>query len=298
MRNRPAKVKKVRFYQFEIGEFLVTNILDGYIHRNDIHPFVATNTTADNVEALVRNYRLPFPQIEHNFVSTVIDTGDKLIAVDPGFGSAAPAPSTGDFVEGLDRAGYSAADIDIVLISHCHPDHIGNVATDGVPNFPNAEIVIGRTEFEFWKAGEGISEMRQPTLQLFQKTLLPLESQLRLIEPGDAIVPGLTAVDAFGHSAGHLVFQLNTGSAKLLMLNDTVAHYVASFAHPEWHFSMDDDPPIAALARRRILQMAADSGMPVTGFHLPFPALGFVEHKDGAFEFRPATYQFNLKAST
>ena len=81
------------------------------------------------------------------------------------------------------------------------------------------------------------------------------------------------------------------------MLNDTTAHYVVSLAHPEWHFSMDDNPEQAAISRRRVLEMAAEGGMPVVGFHLPFPALGFVERRgkelDG-FEFRPATYQFNL----
>ncbi len=285
-----------RLYQFPIGDSVITNVLEGFIQRHDMHPFVATNATAADVAELARMYRLPFPAIEHNFVSTVVKTRDKLIVIDPGFGSAAPAPNTGWFMEGLEGAGYGAHDVDIVLISHCHPDHIGNVAKDGVPTFPNAEIVLGRTEFDFWNAGKGVSEMRRPTLELFQKTLVPLKDQLRLIEPGDEIVAGLTAIDAFGHSAGHLVFHLTTGDGELLMLNDTTAHYAGSFAHPEWHFAMDDNPEHAAVSRRRILQFAADRTIPVVGFHLPFPAIGFVEQRDEGFEFRPATYQFNLNA--
>ena len=117
---------------------------------------------------------------------------------------------------------------------------------------------------------------------------------MRFIEPGDEIVPGLIAVDAFGHSAGHLVFRLRSGEKELLLLNDTTPHYVASFAHPEWHFIMDDAADAAAITRKRILEMAASEELPVVGFHLPFPALGHVERRGEGYEFRPATYQFNL----
>lgn len=288
------QIQRSKIYQFRLGDSIITNVLDGFFHRNDLHPFVATNATADEVEALAEDYKIPFPALEHNFVCSIIETPDKLIVIDPGFGAAAPAPSTGWFMDQLQQAGYSAADVDIVLISHCHPDHIGNVSKDGSPVFPNATIVIGRAEFEYWKRGEGVSEMRQPTLGLFQKVVMPLEDQLSMIEPGDEIVPGLLALDGSGHSAGHLVFQLTSNGKSLLFLNDATPHYVASFANPGWHFIMDDDPEKAAVSRRKVLELATAENMPVIGFHLPFPSLGYVEQKDDGFEFRPATYQFNL----
>lgn len=293
------ELKRPSIYQFEFGNCLVTNILDGYLQRNDLHPFVATNSEASEIEALAREYRIPYPGMEHNFVVTLIQTPEKLVVVDPGFGGAAPGPTTGWFNGLLGEVGYSVEDVDIVLISHCHPDHIGNVAIDGVPTFPNAQIVIGAKEFDYWKRAQDISELRQPTLALFSKVFLPLEKHLRLIEPGDEITPGLTAIDAFGHSAGHFVFRLSSGgedTSDLLMLNDTVPHYVTSFANPDWHFFMDDDPDKAAISRRRILNLAVDEGAPVIGFHIPFPALGYVVRRGAeGFEFRPATYQFNMK---
>lgn len=290
-----SKLKRPKLYQFAFGDCVITNILEGYLHRNDLHPFVATNAQAGEVEALANDYSLPYPAMEHSFVATVIKTPEKLIVIDPGFGAAAPAPTTGWFEQGLAEAGYTLADVDIVLISHCHPDHIGNISRDGALSFPNAEIVIGAVEFDYWKRGENISEMRKPTLALFQKILLPLEDQVRKIEPGDEITPGLMAVGAFGHSAGHMVFVLSSGDKDLLLLNDTTPHYVASFANPEWHFAMDDDPEKAAVSRRRILEMATEDRLPIIGFHIPFPALGFVERRGNGFEFRPATYQFNLQ---
>lgn len=296
------ELKRPTIYQFAVGDCVVTQVLDGYLQRGDMHPFVATNAQASEIEALAKEYRIPFPGMEHNFIVTLIQTPNQLVVVDPGFGAAAPAPSTGWFNGLLAETGHRADDVDVVLISHCHPDHIGNVATDGVPTFPNAQIVVGAVEFEYWKRAEGISELRQPTLALFQKVLLPLEDQIRLIEPGEEIVPGLTALDAFGHSAGHMVFRLSAnGGDDLLLLNDTVPHYVTSLANPDWFFFMDDNPEKAAISRRRILNLAADEQLPVIGFHIPFPALGYIERRSPleqgggeAFEFRAATYQFNM----
>lgn len=132
--------------------------------------------------------------------------------------------------------------------AQCHPDHIGNLMTNGEATFANAEIIYGRTEFEFWQLGERVSDMRKPTLSLLQS----------------------------------------------MMLNDTVAHYVASFARPDWHFSMDDDPAAAAISRQRFLDRVATDHIPITGFHMPFPSLGHVEAMENGFRFHPATYQFNL----
>jgi glyoxylase-like metal-dependent hydrolase (beta-lactamase superfamily II) len=283
-----------KIYQFGLGNAVITNILDGYIHRNDMHPFVASNVTYEEVEAMAHSNHLPFPAMEHNFVASLIETQDKLIAIDPGFGAAAPAPTTGWYMEGLAAAGYNASDVDIVLISHCHPDHIGNLAVNGEAVFPDAEIVFGRSEFDYWKRGENISQMRQPTLKLFNEVALPLAKTARFVEPGELIIPGLIAIDAFGHSAGHMAFHFESASRQLLFLNDTTPHYAASFLNPEWHFFMDDDPLKASVSRRRILEMAANEQIPVVGFHLPFPSLGYVDRYQNGYKFIPATYQFNL----
>lgn len=281
-------------YQFNFGDAIITNLLEGHVTRNDLHPFVATNATADEVDQLARQYRIPYPALEHSFVTTLIKTPDALIAFDPGFGENAPMHSAGFFNTSLGAAGYSLGDIDMVVISHSHPDHIGNLMTKGKPTFPNAQIVFGRTEFDYWQRGENISDMRKHTQTLFEKVALPLIDKIRFIEPDEVIVPGLTAVNAYGHSAGHMAFHFESDGQQLIMLNDTVAHCIASFAHPDWHFSMDDDPDMAAITRRRVLEMAAAGNIPVIGFHLPFPAIGFVEKTTGAFEFRPAGYQFNV----
>jgi len=295
MNAQNMSLLRPNIYQFRLGEFIVTNILEGHVIRNDLHPFVATNATATEVESVATAHHAPYPGLEHSFVCTVVQTPNQLIVFDPGFGENAPMPSAGFFLQSLADAGYSADDVDMVVISHSHPDHIGNLMTNNEPTFKNAQIVYGQTEFDFWERGENISDMRKPTQALFEKVALPLKERMRFVTPDESVVAGITTVNAFGHSAGHLVFHLESNEQQLLMLNDTVAHYVASFARPDWHFSMDDDPEAAAISRQRVLDMAATNQIPVIGFHVPFPAIGFVESTGKAFRFHPATYQFNLQ---
>ena len=294
MATESETLVRPNIYQFRFGEFIITQILEGHVTRKDMHPFVATNATADEVQSVAREHYAPYPDLEHGFVCTVIKTSTNLIVVDPGFGQNSPLPTAGFFMQSLCAAGYSADQVDTVIISHSHPDHIGGLMTDGKATFGNAEIIYGRAEFEFWQRGEFISEMRQPTLALFNKVALPLRDRMRFIEPDEIILPGLTALNAFGHSAGHLVFHIESAENRMMMLNDTVAHYVASFARPDWHFSMDDDAEAAAITRKRILDQVATDQIPVTGFHLPFPSLGYVDTSGKGYRFHPATYQFNL----
>jgi len=280
--------------QFQFGDSTITTLLEGHVVRDDLHPFVATNATAQDVQAVATQHHLPYPKLEHGFVTTLIKTKDKLIAFDPGFGENSPMPSAGFFNNSLAQAGHKVSDIDMVVISHSHPDHIGNLMTGGEPTFPNAEIVYGRSEFDYWNRGEKISDMRKPTLAMFQKVAVPLADKMRFIEPDESIVPGLTAINAFGHSAGHLAFHFEQGNRRLMMLNDTVAHCAASFARPDWHFSMDDDPEAAAITRKRLLDMVATDKTPIIGFHMPFPAIGHVDKAGDGYAYRPALYQFNI----
>lgn len=291
--NKP-KMTRPTVYQFKLGDFTITNVLEGYIHREDMHPFTAKNVEAAEVEAVAAEYRLPFPLMEHNFVPSMVDTGDKLIAFDPGFGEKKRAPTTGWFNELLPEAGYTLEDVDIVVVTHCHPDHIGNLMAGGQPTFPNAEIVFGRTEFDYWVKGENIPDFRPPTLEMFREVAEPMGEHARFIEPGDDIVTGVTAVDAFGHSAGHMAFHIESNGQELMIMSDTVAHYAVSLSHPEWHFAMDDNPEVAAVSRRRLLDQIAAAKMAAIGFHMPFPSVGYIERRGDGFVWLPASYQMNL----
>jgi glyoxylase-like metal-dependent hydrolase (beta-lactamase superfamily II) len=200
----------------------------------------------------------------------------------------------GKLRELLPQAGYAPEDVDVVVITHGHPDHINGLWEDGEPAFRKARYVIGEREFEFWNKGENVPASRQANRELFVKLVPPLAHQATLINPGEEVAAGVRAVEAFGHSAGQMAYQLESEGRQLLLWADVTNHYVVSLQVPDWHVAVDDDKETAVATRRRILDMVATDGIAVVGHHMPFPSLGFVERAGTGYRWVPASYQFNL----
>ena len=114
------------------------------------------------------------------------------------------------------------------------------------------------------------------------------------ISGGDSVLPGITAMDAFGHTPGHLVFMLESGGRKLLLTADTANQYVLSLQRPDWKVRFDMDSEMAAKTRREVFDMVAEERIPFLGYHMPFPAVGYVQKGDEGYVFMPKTYQFKL----
>ena len=108
------------------------------------------------------------------------------------------------------------------------------------------------------------------------------------------MVPGIRAVNAFGHSPGMLAFHVESAGQRLLIWGDVANHYVVSIQHPDWGTGFDDIKDAAIASRKRILDMVATDRIAVAGFHIPFPSLGWVEKSSAGYRWVPATYQFNL----
>ena len=123
---------------------------------------------------------------------------------------------------------------------------------------------------------------------------MPLADRCRFVEPDASIVDGLTALNAFGHSAGHMAFHLESEGQELMMLSDTIAHYAVSLANLEWQFSMDDDPEMAVITRKKLVDQAASCKAPIIAFHMPFPSVGYIEKTHANFSWVPSTYQMNI----
>ena len=129
---------------------------------------------------------------------------------------------------------------------------------------------------------------------MFQEIVVPLADRCRFIEPDASIIEGLTALNAFGHSAGHMAFHVESDGKELMILSDTIAHYAVSLANLEWQFSMDDNPEMAVESRKRIVGMAAASKTPIIAFHMPFPSVGYIEKINSNFRWIPSSYQMNI----
>ncbi len=288
-------------YRFKFGEFEIATIQDSKSIRPGLHPSFGPDRPAAEAAALCAANGIEADRYEHPFTPTVVNTGKQVVLFDTGngflrrdFEQLRGRLPDGRLVERLSQAGHQPGDIDIVVTTHGHPDHIGGLLDGGKPVFPNARYVFGAVEFDFWKRGENVREARKFNRELFVKLAVPLAEKATFIKPGDEVAPGIRAVDAMGHSPGMLAFHVESAGKRLLIWADTCGHYVIAVQRPEWHLEVDDDKDKAVATRKRILDMAATDKLFVAGFHMPFPALGTIEKLAGGYRWVPVSYQLNL----
>lgn len=286
-------VTRPMIYRFKLGAFEITNILDGVLKRSGPHPIFGQDQPEQAVQEFALANRLPGTSIENPYTVTLVNTGKELVLFDTGNGDARGG-DVGMLARLLPQAGYDPAQVDIVVITHGHPDHIGGLMSAGEPTFPNARYIFGQVEFDYWKAGKDVPEARQKNRELFLNVAVPLADKATFIAPGQDVVSGITAVNAFGHSPGMLAYNIESEGRRLLLWADVTNHYVMSLMKPEWHVAFDHAKEDAVATRKRVLDMVAADAIPAIGYHMPFPALGFVEKTTEAYRWVPASYQFNL----
>lgn len=288
-------------YRFKLGGFEVATILDGKSMREGLFPNFGGNASAEEVHALARANNIDTNRFEHAYIPTLVNTGKQLVLFDTGNGTLARDYEgmrgrlpPGMLLQRLAEAGYRPEDVDVIVSTHGHPDHIGGLTDGGKPVFPNARYVFGAAEFDFWKRGENVREARKFNRELFVKICVPLAERSTFIKPGDEVVPGITAVDAAGHSPGLMAFHIESEGKRFMVTADTCTQYVMAVQRPEWYFDMDDDKDRAVASRKRILDMAATDKLFVASFHMPFPGIGWIERAERGYRWVPHSYQMNL----
>jgi glyoxylase-like metal-dependent hydrolase (beta-lactamase superfamily II) len=286
-------VSRPSVYRFKLGAFEVTNILDGFVQGNGPHPTFGSNQPAETVQALVTAHGLPATRHENPYVVTLVNTGKELVLLDAG-NMRGRGPTMGHLPRLLVTAGYAPEQMDVVAISHGHPDHVGGLMADGKPVYPNARYVFGAQEFDYWNKGDNIPDARKATRELFVKQASPLADKARMIKGGEEVVSGIRTVPAYGHSPGMLAFLIESEGKQLFNWADTANHYIISIQHPEWHVAFDQDKDKAIEVRKKTFDMVSADKIPVVGYHMPFPGIGWVEKTATSYRWVPATFQFNL----
>ncbi|WP_170369701.1 MBL fold metallo-hydrolase [Ruegeria arenilitoris] len=265
---------------FQLGDFTVTTLLDGSLPRDGAQEIFGGGAS-DEEFAKVSADNFISPDIaQFFFTPTLVNTGSELILFDTGLGQ-------GGIQMALADAGVGPEAINVVVLTHMHPDHIGGMTTNDAATFPNARYVTAAAEYDFWSAQEAGNRVGD----LVAAKVTPMAEKMSFIEDGGEVASGVTAMAAFGHTPGHMVYHLESNGQRLILTADLANHYVWSFAHPEWEVRFDMDKAAATASRRNVLGMLAADKVPMIGYHMPFPAAGYVEPRGEGFRFIPVSYQ-------
>jgi glyoxylase-like metal-dependent hydrolase (beta-lactamase superfamily II) len=240
----------------------------------------------EEVQAALRQHNLPTESARSPYTFLYVNTGEHQVLVDMGAGEW--VPNAGKLDQSLKAAGIEPEEIDTVVITHAHPDHIGGTldAEDNLV-FARASYYISKEEWDFWFSEGTVDLVPKWFVRLARESLEALRGRMTLLEGESEIVPGIRAVPAPGHTPGHMVVSVSSGDEQLLYIGDTATH-VLHLEHPDWRPSYDILTEEAIASQRQILDLAAAEGALVVGTHFfPFPSLGTVVKKGEGWQWQP-----------
>jgi glyoxylase-like metal-dependent hydrolase (beta-lactamase superfamily II) len=283
-------------YRLKLGAFEVTVLSDGSFTLPS--PLLATNLAEAELKEFVKANHIGADTFRTQINVVLVNTGDRSVLIDAG-GGGWPQPTTGRLAASLQAAGIEATAIDLVVLTHAHPDHLwGAVDTKaGTTRFPNARYIISDREWDFWSDPErhgSFPERWRGMIQGTQAAFKLIADRTTRIKPGTEIVSGIATVESRGHTPGHMSVQLASSGEQALVTGDAVTNGLISFAHPEWQPGYDGEMDLAVVTRRRLLDQAATDRALLLGYHLPFPGVGNVARDGAAYRWVPEHWRWDL----
>ena len=272
-------------YRYKVGEYEIIQLMDGARTFPMADNFIVNVSKDEAIKAAAAAY-MPDGKVTIPFSPMLINTGSKLVLIDTGNGLAANAATKGAVGQArmnMEAAGFDPKQVDIVIISHFHGDHIGGLKNaDGSPAFPNAEIKVPAVEQAFWSDDANQSKANGFNKGQFANVHKMMDGlKTTPYEANKEVAPGITSVFTPGHTPGHMSFTVASGNKQMLVQSD-VANIPSLFVrHPDWQAYFDNDPVLAQQTRHKVYDMAAAEKLTVVGYHFPYPCVGHVE-KDGA----------------
>ena len=284
-------------YRFKVGDFKCMAVSDGTLtYTPPIFPppatFLFANAPGELLERVLREHSIqPEKWVAwvSPYICVVVDTGEHRVLVDTGADGL--DPNTGRLLRNLQAGGIAPGDIDMVILTHGHPDHIGgNTDAEGKPAFPKARHIMWKDEWDFWTSGQAEATLdehvKDVLIEFARKNLPPIQGQLDLVDHETEIVPGIHALAASGHTPGHMALAISSRGEQLLCISDAVLHPI-HLEQPEWHAVIDFAPHEVVATRRQLLNRAAAEKALVLAFHFPFPGLGHVAQMGEGWQWQP-----------
>lgn len=289
---------RAEIHSFKVGRFDGLAVADGQFNY-PVETFFS-NVPGEQIEAVLREHNLSVSQIVTPYTCLFLDTGSHRVMIDTGAGklgehAAKFFPSvdhtttvTGGLLRNLRAAGIEPAEIDTVIITHAHPDHIGGTLDEeGALVFGNAHYYISEVEWNFWFSDEAAEKVPAGFIDVAQRNLNPIRGRVGLISEESEIIPGIEPIATPGHTPGHMALAVSSEGEQLLHISDAVL-YPLHLEYPSWRPVFDLEPEAAAQSKRRVLDRASEEGALVFAHHFPpFPSLGYVTRQDLGWRWAP-----------
>jgi len=257
--------------QIRIGRFTVTALTDGYADMP--YNFFPGRSPADVEQAAVAQSTARPSGVRFLFNQYLIDDGQRRILIDAG--AAGSIGETGKLPQALATLGLKLDQIDAVIVTHMHQDHMGGLIAGGKNNYPKAELYIDRRDVKHWTdpaKRAGAPDYLQTSFQMADE-VMRLYPRLQAIDGEREIVPGVSIVDLTGHTPGHIGVRVEDGGKSMIMVSDMIFPVV----HPaatDVFFLFEQDRDAARAMRDRFFPRAAAEGALIAATHMPFPGLG------------------------
>jgi glyoxylase-like metal-dependent hydrolase (beta-lactamase superfamily II) len=280
-------------YRFQLGQFEITALFDG-VSELDTQRLQGIKPV--DLGRLLGRAFVDNPKMRTAVNAYLVNTGKELVLIDTGMGPHR-GPALGHLVENLKAAGVDPDQVDVVLLTHLHPDHAGGLTdAGGKPVFPRAWVLAAAEEAGYWLSDAAMAAAPERVRQggaFAAKMIAPYKAagNWGTFAQGAEVVPGIRSVAAFGHTPGHTAYLLESEGQKLLVWGDVVHAHAVQFARPGVGIDFDSEPKAAVAMRLGMFKYAAEERCLVAGMHLPFPGLGHVrEDGGGAYAWVPVEY--------
>jgi len=285
-----AKTPAPGYYRFMLGNFEVTALSDGTV---DLPVDQLLHEPAAKTVAALDHAFQKTPQ-ETSDNAYLINTGKRLILIDTGAGDLF-GPTLGKLMGNLKASGYTAADVDDILLTHMHPDHIGGLAKNSVIQFPNAIVHAERDEENYWLSETNLAKAPDASKAFFKDAMAEVDpyvkaGKFRPFKGDVALLPGVSSYTSFGHTAGHTSYMIESQGQKLLVMGDLIHVPAVQLDHPNVTISFDTDPKEAAASRIRVFSQVARDKTLVAGAHIPFPGLGHLRTTGASYQWVPVNF--------
>ena len=290
-----VKTQAPGFYRVMLGAFEVTALSDGTV---DLPADTLLHGPSGVVAAKLSAAHQKSP-VETSVIGFLVNTGDKLVLIDTGAGVLF-GPTLGKLGASLRAAGYQPEQVDEVLLTHAHPDHVGGLMGPGGVAFANATVRLDEADAQYWLSAAKMDAAPAQAKGFFQGAMASLNpyaeaGRLKPFAAGAQLLPGIRAVAARGHSAGHTVYAVESQGQRMLLIGDLIHVGAVQLEDPRVTIGFDSDEPTAAATRQKVFAQAANEQLLVGAAHLPFPGLGHLRKAGASYRWLPVDYTTQLK---